>query len=292
MVARIADYIELSKPGITLFIALTTATGCILAPGPVDYMLFLHTVVATSLAAAGAAALNEYFERDVDAAMTRTVSRPLPSARLRPRGAAIFGVLLGIAGILDLLVNVRPTTAIIAAIAYVTYVFVYTPLKKVTPFCTLIGTLPGALPVLAGWSAEGSVRDGGGWALFLILVFWQLPHFYSLAWLYREDYRGAGLRMLTTMDPDGAKTRHAVEVSAIFLTIAAFVPALMGMSGMLYAVGALVLNIIMLRLAFKMKGAAMDSDARRLFGFSLVYLPAILALLLVDAVSTANVLTL
>ena len=284
MVARIADYVELSKPGITLFIAMSTATGYILAPGPVDHVLFWHTVIATAVAAAGAAALNEYFERDVDAAMTRTVSRPLPSARVRPTGAAVFGILLGIAGVMNLFLNVRPTTAIITALAFVTYVFVYTPLKKITPLCTLVGTLPGALPILAGWSAQGSLRDGGGWALFAILVLWQLPHFYSLAWLYREDYQRGGLRMLTTMDPDGSKTRHAVEISAVLLTIAAFVPMLMGMSGMLYGVGALALNIILLRLAFKMKGAAMDSDARRLFGFSLVYLPAILALLLVDAV--------
>jgi heme o synthase len=284
VVARIADYVELSKPGITLFIAMSTATGYILAPGPVNHPLFWHTVIATALAAAGAAALNEYFERDVDAAMTRTSPRPLPSARVRPSAAAVFGILLGIIGVVDLFINVRPTTAIIAALAFVTYVFVYTPLKKITPLCTLVGTLPGALPILAGWSAQGSLRDGGGWALFAILVFWQLPHFYSLAWLYREDYQRAGLRMLTVTDPDGAKTRHAVEISAVLLTIAAFVPMLMGMSGMLYGVGALALNIILLRLAFKMKGAAMNSDARRLFGFSLVYLPAILALLLVDAV--------
>lgn len=291
MVTRISDYIELGKPGITLFIAISTAAGYILAPGPVDYMLLLHTVLATALTSAGAAALNEYFERDVDAAMTRTAARPIPSARVRPATAAAFGTLLGVAGVVDLWINVRPTTAMLAALAFVTYVFVYTPLKKITPFCTIVGTVPGALPILAGWSAQGSLRDAGGWALFFVLVFWQLPHFLSLAWLYREDYRRGGLRMLTTMDPNGSKTRHAVEVSAVLLTIAAFAPMLMGMSGMLYGIGALILNIVLLRLAFKMKGAAMDSDARRLFGFSLVYLPAILGLLLVDAVAVANVLT-
>lgn len=290
MVARIADYVELSKPGITLFIALTTATGYILAPGPVDYALLLHAVIATSAAAAGAAALNEYFERDVDRRMQRTAARPLPSARVRPTGALIFGFVLGAAGVIDLLIYVRPTTALIAAVAFISYVFIYTPLKKITPLCTLVGTLPGALPVLAGWSAQGSLRDAGGWALFLILTFWQLPHFYSLAWLYREDYRRGGLRILTTSDETGSKTRHAIEVSAVLLTIAAFLPMLMGMSGILYGVGALILNVILLRLASKMKGAAIDSDARRLFGFSLVYLPAILALLLIDTVQRVSAL--
>lgn len=285
MVARIADYIELGKPGITLFIAISTAAGYILAPGPVVFVMLVHTVLGTALAAAGAATLNEYVERAIDPLMRRTASRPLPSLRVTPRSAFIAGYILAIIGIIELIVFVNASTALLAALAFVSYVYIYTPLKRVTPWCTLVGTIPGALPILAGWTARGSIADTGGWVLFFIMVCWQLPHFYALAWLYRGEYRDVGLRMLTTTDATGDQTRHVVVLSTVALIVATAAPLMIGMAGPLYLIGAMIMNVQLLRLGLQMKGAAIDSGARRLFGMSLIYLPVVLGLLILDAVT-------
>ena len=281
---RVADYLELTKPGITVFIMLSAATGYMLAPVRADrgWLHFFITVFGIGLTSAAAATFNQYIERDLDARMMRTGKRPLPSGRVAAAGAFWLGSALALFGLVPLLLWVGWQPAALAALSFVTYLFVYTPLKTRTVWCTLVGGLPGALPIVAGWTGRGDVRDLGAWALFAIVFMWQMPHFYSLAWLYRHDYERGGFKMLTHYDQTGLLTHRVSLLTALLLAVCTALPAWAGVSGLVYAFFAMILAAVFVGAASAMRPSAMEAGARRVFLLSLMYLPAVYVLLLLD----------
>jgi len=220
--ARLADFWEMTKPGITVMVVLTAGLGFLLAEGKsFAFVLLVHTLLGTWLISAGASVLNQVLERETDALMTRTATRPLPAGRMDPDSALFFGVVLAVVGLADLALAVNLLTALLGAVALAGYVFVYTPLKRVSSLATVIGAIPGALPPVMGWSAVTGDVSLAAWVLFGILFFWQMPHFLAISWLCREDYANAGFPMLTVLDPQGTRTARQM-----ILYGAALVPVL------------------------------------------------------------------
>lgn len=277
-------YLELTKPGITLFVGMTAAAGFRLgARGVSAPALLLETVLATALTSAGAAALNEVREAELDARMRRTAGRPIPSGRVTRAQATAFAVALTLSG-LTLAAALLPwSTIALLAICHAAYVVAYTPLKRRTPLCTLVGTIPGALPVLVGWTATGVPLDTTALALLAVLVAWQIPHFLAIAWLCRDDYARAGFRVLATVDPTGLASGRVALVYAATLLPVGLVPWLAGDAGAAYAVAAAALALGYAALAFSFTLQRSTARARRLFLASLGYLPAYLAVLLLGA---------
>lgn len=282
---RAAAFWDLTKPGITRMVLITTAVGFYIASlGGIDVALLLHTLLGTGLAASGTNALNQWVERTQDAQMRRTASRPLPSGRLSSASALIFAWGISIAGMIYLSYFVNVTTAVVVAISLSSYVFIYTPLKRKTWISTLIGAVPGALPILAGWTATGRPLSFGAWALFAIMFLWQMPHFYALAWIYREDYNRAGFQMLTVVDGTGKRAaRHSLLFAAALIPIS-ILPAMLGMAGLVYFVGAIVLGFGFLMLTTGMLRHPSERVAWRIFTGSIIYLPLLLLLMVVDKV--------
>ena len=282
--ARAADYVELTKPRIAVLVLFTVAAGGLLAAGRgVDWLLLLHAVVGTALVAAGASALNQLLERHSDARMRRTENRPLPAGRLQPFEVAVFGTVLGVGGVAYLaLLLPTPWAAVAAALTFVGYVFVYTPLKARTPLNTLVGAVPGAMPPVIGWLALRGTLDTEASTLFLILFLWQIPHFLAIAWLYREDYAQAGLKMLPVVDPRGEKTAARMITYCLTLIPVSLLPALTGRAHTLYVVGAIALGLLFLGSAWRFRGQRTLSSARRVLRMSLIYLPGLLVCWLVD----------
>jgi protoheme IX farnesyltransferase len=282
---RVADYVELAKPRVALLVLFTVAAGSWLAArGTPDLIILLHTLCGTALVVAGASALNQLLERHSDALMSRTENRPLPAGRLQSLEVFWFGVLLGVAGVAYLLLTLRqPVAAMVAALAYVSYVFLYTPLKRITTLNTLVGAVPGALPPVIGWAAmTGSVSREVA-ALFLILFLWQVPHFLAIAWIYRQEYARAGLRMLPVLDGQGAVTSRQMVGYCLTLIPVSLLPALWGLAGPLYVVSAVLLGLGFLFATIGFWRSRSVPRARRVLRASLIYLPALLALLIVDA---------
>jgi protoheme IX farnesyltransferase len=268
-------------------VVLTAAAGFYLgmrAGEAVNLALFASALIGTALVAAGTNAWNQIRERDVDALMARTRRRPLPSGRLAPGAAAWFASAITVAGVGYLAVTVNVLTAALAALTFASYVFLYTPLKRTTTLNTLIGAVPGALPIVGGWTAAGGRLDAAVAALFWILFLWQLPHFLALAWLYREDYRAAGLRMLGTDDEGGHETGRLVLLYAVALLPVSLVPTLLGVTGATYFYGALALGLLYAAAGAALLLTATPTRAWRLFFVSIVYLPALLTLMVVDKV--------
>ena len=281
--ARLRAFLDLTKPGITRLVVATAAAGYGLGSrGAFDFVLFGHTLIGIALAASGSNALNQFAERDVDARMRRTAWRPLPSGRLGPSEALLFGLAIGGLGILQLLLFVNLTAAILVAASLSSYVLVYTPLKRLTWWCTLVGALPGALPILAGWAAAGGAIGPAGLTLFGILFLWQMPHFFALAWMYREDYMRGGLRMLTAYDPTGRRTARQIVLYCAALVLVSLLPGPTGVTGPIYTAGAAVLGVAFLLLGATMMFDRSEHRARRVFIGSVVYLPALLLLMVVD----------
>jgi protoheme IX farnesyltransferase len=276
---------ELFKARLTAFVLLTTAVGYYLGSrGPLQWSGLLHTLTGTGMLAAGAAALNQFLEREHDARMKRTEDRPLPAGRLRPQTVLLLGGALTVAGMIYLAALVNLLTSVLGILTLVCYVFVYTPLKRVTTLNTLVGAIPGALPPLMGWTGATNQVTAGGWALFAILFFWQLPHFYAIAWLYRDDYAKAGYAMLPVVDATGERTgRQAVSHTLGLLTMSLF-PVVFGLAGVVYGAGALVLGAGFLVLAIRFSRRMTAPRARALFFASIIYLPLLLALLVFDKV--------
>jgi protoheme IX farnesyltransferase len=282
--ARVRALVELTKPGITRMVLATTAAGFYLASARrPDWLLFGHTVAATALAASGAGAWNQYVERAADARMLRTRSRPLPAGRLSARAAAWFAAVLSFAGVAWLLATAGAVAAGVVAASLLTYVFVYTPLKLRTSWATVVGALPGALPILAGWTAAGGrLLDAAGLALFGVLFAWQMPHFYALAWIYRDDYVRGGFRMLTADDATGERTaRHVVGWTVALLPLS-LAPAWLGLAGRNYALAAVLLGAAYLGLGLALLAARTNRRAWLLFIASVVYLPALLLVMVLD----------
>jgi protoheme IX farnesyltransferase len=276
----------LTKPGITRHILVTTAAGFYMAApvGGLDLILLLHMLIGAALASSGTLALNQYVEREIDALMRRTSGRPLPSGRLRPGEALRFATGLALAGLAYQAFLVNWTAALITAATLISYVFIYTPLKRRTSLNTLVGAVPGALPILAGWAATGRGLDLGGWLLFAIMFHWQIPHFLALAWLYREDYRKGGFLMLSAVDPDGRRTSRQIVNYAAMLLPVSLLPSAIGLTGPLYFSGAFLLGAAFLLVGLMTLTRPDDTWSRRLFFTSVIYLPFLLLLMVIGKV--------
>jgi protoheme IX farnesyltransferase len=279
------DLLQLTKPRITSFVVLATAAGFFLgARGAVAPLLVLHTLLATALLSAAASALNQVIERHLDARMERTCDRPLPSGRLHPGAALCLGIASAAAGILELALAANVLAALLGALSLTSYLFAYTPLKRRTHHATLVGGLPGALPPVIGWAASSGEVNPGAVALFAVLFLWQLPHFLAIARLYRDDYARAGFPVLPVADPDGSATARAIVMNCLALLPAGLVPSYLGLTGPASSVGSLALGLGFLGFGIDAALRQGRGPARRLLLASLVYLPAIFILYIIDKV--------
>jgi heme o synthase len=281
--SRSADWVELTKPRITLLVTLTTAAGFALASTrPLDLPRFFATLLGTALIAAGSAALNQWFERETDQLMRRTANRPLPAGRMAAEPAALFGGLLSLSGFILLWLLVNPLTAALGLATLVSYVWIYTPMKRTSSLATLVGAIPGAAPPVMGWTAAAGEIGLGGWLLFAILFLWQLPHFLSIAWLYRDDYRRAGMPLLTVNDPDGRATGRQAVLYALALLPVSMMPSAIGVTGAVHLAGALLFGLAFLAAAALFAREQSVTSARRLLLTSVLYVPAVFGVAVVD----------
>jgi len=279
----VRDLVELVKARLTLLVLLTTAVGFYLgAEGPVNFIALAHTVFGTALAAAGASALNQWWEYKLDALMHRTQSRPVPAGRMRPREALIVGATLSIFGVAYLAFICNALGAILAAITIFIYIFGYTPLKLRSTFNTALGAVPGALPPMIGWAAARGTLNAGAWMLFAILFFWQLPHFFAIAWMYREDYARAGFQMISSDDQTGERSASQSVFFCMILFVVAGLPAFIRMATVFYLLAELILGGIFIAVAMRFLKTRKPSDARRLFIISIIYLPLLLGALVLS----------
>ena len=280
--SRAADFLELSKPRITSLVVVTAAVGYALGAAVFQTGVFLAVLAGTALVAGGASVLNQYAERDFDARMLRTRHRPLPAGRLQPAEALAFGLVLSAAGLTLLGAGTNALTAALGLAASASYVLLYTPLKRVTSLCTVVCTIPGAIPPLMGWAAARGGLDRTAWALFSILFLWQLPHFLALAWMYREDYARGGFPMLAVSDADGSSTgRQALLYSAALLPVT-LAAGLFAGAGPVFLWGGLAAGLAFLAGAALFARRREIAWARRLFLASVLYLPAVLGLMVFD----------
>ena len=278
---RVYEFIALAKPELTLLSVFTAMGGGYLgAQEGGSLIVLLWIFLGTLLVGASAGALNMAIEYEFDGRMKRTELRPIPAGRVTRSEAIAFGILCGILGITVLLVFTNWIAGLLAILTLVTYLFLYTPLKRLTPFATIFGAVPGALPPVIGWAAARGEIGLPGWSLFAILFFWQIPHFLSLAWIYRADYARAKYRLLTTLDPEGKATRRQILIHAFVLLPASILPTYLGILGRVYFVGALLLSLSFLAVAVTSVLPLTGHSARRLFVASLVY-PMLLVLLMV-----------
>ena len=281
----VAVFCELLKPRLTLLVLLTTLVGFYMAwHGPLNYPLMLNALGGTALLAGGAAALNQLLEREHDAKMRRTAGRPLPSGRLTPTTVLIYGAICSAVGMLWLALAVNLLTALLGAVTLVCYLFVYTPLKRLTWLNTSVGAIPGALPPLMGWTAARDAVSLEGWALFAILCFWQLPHFFAIAWIYREEYSRAGFVMLPVIDPEGGRTSRQAVSHTLGLLPISLSPFILHLAGTTYLLGALLLGIWFLVGAVQFARRLDVPSAKRLFYISIIYLPLLLILMVMDKI--------
>ena len=275
-----AVFADLVKARLTTLVLLTTLVGFYLGErGAMNVALMINALAATALLASGASALNQLLEREYDAKMRRTQDRPLPSGRLQPTTVAIFGGVCSVAGLVYLALAVNLLTSVIGAVTLVSYLFIYTPLKRVTWLNTVIGAVPGALPPLMGWTAARGELTGEGWALFAILFFWQLPHFFAIAWIYRDEYAKAGFKMLPGIDPDGSRTAQQSVSNTLALLLASLCPFAFHLNGKFYLVAALVLGAGYFWCAVRFAQQLTARRAKQLFLASIIYLPLLIAAL-------------
>lgn len=281
--ARSAMLSELFKARLTSLVLLTTLVGFYLGQRDgMNWLLLVNTLLGTGLLACGAAALNQYLERDFDALMDRTKDRPLPAGLILPQSVVVLGGVLSVAGLLWLAFGANLLTAVLGAVTLISYLFIYTPLKRKTTLNTAIGAIPGALPPLMGWTAARGDLSIEGWALFAILFFWQLPHFLAIAWMYREDYAKGGFVMLPLVDRDGTRTGRSAVSHTLGLLPVSLSPFLLHVSGALYLFGALALGLVFLWCAMRFAREMDRLSARRLFFASILYLPLLLGLMVFD----------
>jgi protoheme IX farnesyltransferase len=281
----IRHYLELGKPRIVSMVLVTTTLGFFLANRGIHPLgLFFATLVGIGCSTGGAAMLNNYLDRDADAKMNRTRGRALPAGLIEPSRALLGGVGLVLFGVLLLLWVVNLLTAFLVLLAAFLYVLVYTPMKKISWLNTTIGAFPGAIPPLAGWAAATGRVDPGAWVLFAILFAWQHPHFFAIAWMYREDYRAGGFKMLPVVEPSGERTFHQTIVFSVLLIGVSVLPTLLGMTGRIYLWGALLIGLGVLSVALDFARSQRTADARRLLRASILYLPVLLLLIVMDAI--------
>ncbi|MDA0745342.1 MAG: heme o synthase [bacterium] len=284
---RMMDYVTLTKPRISVFVALSTTVGFVLgSSGSVDLGRMMHTLLATLMVSAGSAALNQFIERDLDARMRRTANRPLPSGRLQPVEAFVFGLLLCAIGIFYLGLKVSWLVSLVAALTNFIYLFLYTPLKQKTAHNTAVGAVSGALPPVGGWAAAHGDLGIGAWVLFAIMFAWQFPHFFSIAWIYQEDYKQGGYRMLPVEDPSGNRTSHQVVLYSLVLLPLGLMPSLLQISGGVYFVFSVLLTLGLLFYSFAFARFRTERHARHLMRATLIYLPALWGMMILDKLAT------
>lgn len=282
---RGADLLALTKPRLVLMVLVTTLVGFYLGSGSApDYTRMLATLLGTALAAGGTLALNQFQERELDARMERTRLRPLPDGRIQPLEALAFGAAITAAGLLLLVLGVNAPSGLVAAVVVGTYCFLYTPLKRKTSLCSVVGAVPGALPPVIGWVAARGEFGLGAWVLFGILFLWQIPHALAIARLYREDFARAGLPLLPVLEPDGRSTGRQVVSHCLALLAVSLLPTLTGLAGSIYFVTALGLGVAFLTCGIALAVSRTAVAARRLLAASLVYLPALLVVMALDKV--------
>src|ERR1051326_643586 len=281
--ARLSAYVELTKPRITSLIVLTAAAGFGLgSPGTLNYGLLIHAMIGIALLSSGIGTLNQFIERDLDGLMRRTADRPLPSRRLFPFEALWFGVSLTLMAELYLALFVNVLTALLGLTVIAGYLFVYTPLKTRTSLSTALGAFPGAMPPLMGWAAARGEIDVAAWVLFAILFLWQFPHFLAIAWMYREDYGRAGIRMLPVVEPDGRVTGQQIIAYALMLVPVSLLPAILGISGRTYLFVALFLSLLFLASSIRAALSKSNQHARQLLLASVLYLPLLFGVMVLN----------
>jgi protoheme IX farnesyltransferase len=281
--ARTSDFIELTKPGVTTLVLFITFAGfCAATRETIPLLLLFNTLAGTALMAGASSAFNMYAERRLDAMMKRTALRPLAAGRLRLRHALLFAIAMLLAGFAYLWLFVNLITALLSAVIFASYLFLYTPLKKKTWLCTLVGAVPGALPVVIGWTAATAAISIQAWVLFAIVFLWQLPHFYSVGWMYREDYARAGIAVLSVVDLDGQRTARQAALFILILISVTLLPFYLKMAGIRYLAGTIVLGSGFLGFGINFARLKDSASARQLFRASAFYLPLLLILLLLD----------
>lgn len=281
--AVVRDYLELSKARIVLMVVLTTLAGFVMASaGKIDALLMIHTLIGTAFVAAGTNALNQWWERDLDKRMKRTCMRPLPDGRITPRAAFLFSVTISIIGIAYLWVLTTPLASILSFITLTSYLFAYTPLKRITPHSLLIGAVPGAIPPMIGWAAVRNGLDTTAWILFAILFLWQLPHFLAIGWMYRDDYARAGFHVVAVDDAEGRVSGLQAMVYTVALLLISIIPSILGLAGTAYLIGALITGILFVVSSVAFASARTMKTAKQLFLVSILYLPLIMSLLVIN----------
>jgi len=280
-------YLEMSKLRIVTMVLVTSSIGFFLGGrgvGDVQWLIWAFSLLGTGMAAAGAACLNNYLERDLDARMMRTRRRALPAGDIDPVKALMYGIVMVLGGVTLLVWSVNLLSGFLVLLTAFLYVLVYTPLKRWTWLNTSIGAIPGALPPVSGWAAASGDLELGAWVLFAILFVWQHPHFYAIAWMYRDDYKEAGFKMLPVVDPSGKRMfRHVIVHSVVLIGVAAL-PTFIGMTGWIYFVGALLLGLMMLEVGLRVYRTHSMGDARKLLRVSVYYLPLLLVMIALDVV--------
>ena len=282
-VARLSDYWELTKPGVTFMVIISTLGGFYLAsPAKMDLLLLLNTLAGSWLVSAGTNALNQLIERNIDAKMKRTRNRPLPAGRLQPTEVRWFSVTISVLGIAHLAFFVNVLTSVLALLTLLSYVFLYTPMKRTTSFSTVVGAVPGALPAMGGWAAVRNGISAEAWVLFAILFFWQLPHFLAIAWIYREDYARGGFPVLPVIDEVGTNTGLHVIANCLALLTVSLLPTLLGLTGAVYFWGALICGLAFFASGLLLAFQKSNRSARRLLHASILYLPLLFAFMFLD----------
>jgi len=281
--ARLSAYVELTKPRITFLIVLTSAAGfCLGSRGAVNFILFAHAMIGIGLLASGIGTLNQFIARDLDGLMRRTAARPLPSGRLLPLEAMWLGVLLTAGAEMYLTFFVNVLSAILGLTVIAGYLFLYTPLKTRTTLSTAVGAFPGAMPPLIGWTAARGEIDVAAWVLFAILFLWQFPHFLAIAWMYREDYGRAGIRMLPVVEPEGRVTGQQIIAYSLMLVPVSLLPTVLGISGKVYFVTALALGLLFLAIGIRVALSKSNQHARQLLLASVFYLPLLFGVMVLN----------
>ncbi len=281
--ARIAAYVDLTKPRITFLVVLTAAAGfCLASSKGIDYGGLLNMTVGIALLSSGIATLNQYLERGLDKLMRRTESRPLPSGRLRPVEALAFGITLSAVATVYLAVFINLLTAFLGVVTFASYLFLYTPLKTRTTLSTVLGAFPGAMPPLIGWVAATGALSVEAWILFMILFLWQFPHFLAIAWMYRDDYARAGIKMLPVVEPEGRVTCQQIITYTVMLLPVSLLPVMVHLAGTVYLIGAIVLGLAFLYFSARMAIVRSKWQARRLLQASVLYLPMLFALMVLN----------
>ena len=277
------QYYELIKPRIALLIVISTSVGYSYGVGQhFNLITFFNALLGTALMAAGSATLNQWYERDLDALMNRTKMRPIPAGTITPGQALTFGVAVSVVGFLELLAFVNVLAAGLGLLTAVGYLFAYTPLKRKGPICTTIGAFPGAMPPLIGYAAASGHLTVQAWVLFAILFFWQFPHFHAIAWLYREEYEKVGIKMLAVVKPTGSALNVEIMTALLLLIPATLAPTFLHMAGKVYFAAAIVLNLAFLYFGVQMSRQHVRPRARKLLLASVIYVPLLFALLVID----------